>query len=701
MHEIKKRPLQVESLEHRRLLHSSSMPIEADIGDGEVRIQADAAGDTFGRARDIGALTSDRSFSDRVGGADKADVFKFRVDKSTEFTSTLSGLSADIDMYFFNSSGREVGRDAETGARTESLRLTLNRGEYYLLLIPRGSAESAYRLVIDVASSNQPANPQAPAPTPVTGGDAGNTFGRATDIGRLTGQVSRRESVGGADKADVIKFNVASRSTIVVKLHELSANADVFVFDISGDLIARDYQDGRTAETLSKQLSAGSYYVLVLPHGNVTATYTLSLANANGLSQVAPVPVSTPAPQPSNTLPVPLRNVSYFGGSNLWNVNSVNAPEAWKAGFRGQGVTIAVLDTGVDRNHADLSANIWKNTGERPGDGIDNDRNGYVDDVYGWNFARGNSNTLDRNGHGTHVAGIVGALRNGFGPTGIAYGAKIMPVSVMDSSGYGRTSRVAQGIRYAVDNGADIINLSFLGSYSSDIYSDLNYAYSKNVFVAIAAGNNGASTPSYPARHSTRLPNVVSVGAHDSGNVRSSISNRVGNSRAVQVDAPGQRIHSTLPGNRYGYYTGTSMATPHAAGIAALALSANPRLSAAQLRNYLVQGASRRISGSDSAGGINGARTVPLAHNGRGLAVVPQARLAETERSVFDRDQVADGNRPQTIAKPIQLELPPSNSESIFEADRNRALQPLAMHEADRVRGKLLASDVDAVFYAI
>ena len=701
MHAIKHRPLQVESLEHRRLLHSSSMPSDDGIGDGEVRIQADAAGDTFGRARDLGALTSDHSFSDRVGGADKADVFKFRVDKVTELTSTLSGLSADIDMYFFNSSGREVGRDAETGTRTESLRLTLNRGEYFLLLIPRGGAESAYRLVVDVAGANQSVNTPTPAPTPSTGGDAGNTFGRATDIGRLSGQVSRRESVGGADKADVIKFSIASRSTVVVKLHELSANADVFVFDISGDLVARDYQNGRTAETLSKQLSAGSYYVLVLPHGNVTANYTLSLANANGLSQSTPVPVSAPTPQPSNRLPVPLPNVSYFGGSNLWNVNSVNAPEAWRAGFRGQGVTIAVLDTGVDRNHADLAANIWKNTGERPGDGIDNDRNGYVDDVYGWNFAHGNNNTLDRNGHGTHVAGIVGALRNGFGSTGIAYGAKIMPVSVMDASGYGRTSRVAQGIRYAVDNGADIINLSFLGSYSSDIYSALNYAYSKNVFVAVAAGNNGARTPSHPARHSNRLPNVVSVGAHTSGNVRSSISNRVGDSQAVQVDAPGQRIYGTLPGNRYGYYTGTSMATPHAAGVAALALSANPRLSAAQLRNYLVQGATRRIAGSDSVGGINGARTVPLAYNGRGAAAVPLVRSTESERSEQDRGKAAEDNQPQRATTPVQFELPSSNLASIFEVDRDRRLEPLAVHESDRVRGELRPTDVDAVFYAI
>ena len=330
--------------------------------DGEVRIQADVAGNTFGRARDLGTLTSDRTFSDRVGGSDKADVFRFNVDRSTQLTSTLSGLAADIDMYLFNSSGREVGRDAKTGSRSESVSLTMSRGQYFVLLIPRGNAESSYRLLLDVAASNQPVN----VPPPAASSDAGNTFGRATDIGRLSGQVSRTESVGGSDKADVVKFKLGSRSTVVVKLHNLSANADVFLFDLSGDLLARDYQDGRTAELISRQLSAGSYYVLVLPHGNVTANYTLAMASVlpSSPSPAAPVP-DPPATNPGPKLPVPLRAVNYFGGANHWNVNAVNAPESWSAGIRGQGIVVAVLDTGVDRNHRDLAANIWRNTGER------------------------------------------------------------------------------------------------------------------------------------------------------------------------------------------------------------------------------------------------------------------------------------------------------------------------------------------------
>jgi subtilisin family serine protease len=114
----------------------------------------------------------------------------------------------------------------------------------------------------------------------------------------------------------------------------------------------------------------------------------------------------------------PFANVPTFGGANDWGVNLVNAPEAWARGYTGQGIVVAVLDTGVDRNHADLAGNIWTNAGEIANDGLDNDGNGYVDDVYGWNFANGNNNTLDGNSHGTHVAGTIPAGNNGFGATG-------------------------------------------------------------------------------------------------------------------------------------------------------------------------------------------------------------------------------------------------------------------------------------------
>ncbi|MEZ6116119.1 MAG: S8 family serine peptidase [Pirellulaceae bacterium] len=159
--------------------------------------------------------------------------------------------------------------------------------------------------------------------------------------------------------------------------------------------------------------------------------------------------------------------MTYFGGANDWNLNAINAPEVWSQGYTGEGIVVAVVDTGVDWTHVDLASNIWTNADEIAGDGIDNDRNGYVDDVYGWNFANRNANVQDANGHGTHVAGTIASLRNGSGSTGVAHDAQIMPVKVLGNNGSGSDYAVSQGIRYAVDNGADVINLSLGGAAPS------------------------------------------------------------------------------------------------------------------------------------------------------------------------------------------------------------------------------------------
>ncbi|AKG24403.1 peptidase S8 [Calothrix sp. 336/3] len=278
-------------------------------------------------------------------------------------------------------------------------------------------------------------------------------------------------------------------------------------------------------------------------------------------------------------------NINNLGGNN-WGADLVKAPEVWAQGYTGKGITVAVIDTGVDTKHVDLSANIWKNTKEIAGNGIDDDGNGYIDDVNGWNFVNNNNNISDVQGHGTHVAGTIAAVKNNIGVTGIAYNAKIMPVKVLGDDGYGTYSGIAKGIRYAVNNGANVINLSLGGdSGNLELQQAIEYANSKGVFVVMASGNEGYSQPGYPAYYAKKWG--IAVGSVNYNNDLSYFSNRAGVDPLAYVTAPGENIYSTTPGNSYGYKSGTSMATPHVAGVVALMLSANPNLTPAQVRSIL------------------------------------------------------------------------------------------------------------------
>jgi subtilisin family serine protease len=281
----------------------------------------------------------------------------------------------------------------------------------------------------------------------------------------------------------------------------------------------------------------------------------------------------------------PFADVPDLGGNN-WGADLVKAPEVWAKGYTGQDVVVAVLDTGVDYNHDDLKGNIWTNSNEIADNGNDDDGNGYVDDFYGWNFDSNNNNTLDVEGHGTHVSGTIAGENNGFGVTGIAYGAKIMPVKVLDDEGRGNRTDIAEGIRYAVDHGANVINLS-LGSSSSDdtMQTAIEYASSRGVVVVMAAGNDGGFQPGYPARYADKWG--IAVGAVDKNNNMADFSNRAGMNVLTYVTAPGVDIYSTLAGNQYTSYSGTSMAAPHVAGVVALMLSANHNLTDAQVRQIV------------------------------------------------------------------------------------------------------------------
>ncbi|MEL6107989.1 MAG: S8 family serine peptidase [Planctomycetota bacterium] len=479
----------------------------------------------------------------------------------------------------------------------------------------------------------------------ISAADAGSTRDTAADLGTVDGNITRSGTLSWRDRVDVIRFDVAERSDVDVRLDRLTRDADIYVLDGQGNLLGSSTNGSRFSESLSGTLNSGEYFIAVAAVSFSNISYRLSLDVTPDPDRPLPTEPSSPAtpvvpPAPGSTAPgstaptspttpqvpatpvsgpadvQPLADVAYFGSGTEWNINAVEAPEAWAAGYTGQGVTVAVIDTGVDLDHPDLINNLYVNPGEIPGNGIDDDGNGYVDDVSGYDFVSGDARPEDGNGHGTHVAGTVAAARDGRGATGIAPDAKILPVRVLNDSGSGSDFSVASGIRYAAEIGADIINLSLGGGYSSRILSAIEYATSLGSFVVAAAGNESASQPSYPARHSANSSSVLSVGAHDSRGNIAGFSNDVGASRGVQVDAPGVGIYSTYLDGRYASLSGTSMASPHVAGLAALTLSANPSLTSSELRQLLSSGTVGDSGGSDAIGNASALYTVAYAAAG-------------------------------------------------------------------------------------
>lgn len=239
-------------------------------------------------------------------------------------------------------------------------------------------------------------------------------------------------------------------------------------------------------------------------------------------------------------------------------------------------VIVAVIDTGVDINHEDLKDNIYVNENEIPDNGRDDDKNGYIDDYYGVNIITGIGNGNDDNGHGTHVAGIIAAQNNNLGTVGIAYNTKIMPIKAAQSSGTLNQSDIAKAIYYAYEHGAEVINMSFGGvTCSAAVQDALKVAYSRCVLVA-SAGNDGkfneeldTALPNYPAALSYVL-GVMSVGRTGVESSFSSYDKTAYSGLEYEVYAPGEEIISTVPGNKYASWSGTSMAAPMVSAIAAL-----------------------------------------------------------------------------------------------------------------------------------
>jgi subtilisin family serine protease len=337
-----------------------------------------------------------------------------------------------------------------------------------------------------------------------------------------------------------------------------------------------------------------------------------------------------------------LPNDPNFG--ELWGLNNtgqaggtpdadIDAPEAWDISTGSDAVVVGVIDTGVDYTHPDLANNIWTNPGEIAGDGLDNDGNGYVDDVHGYDFVYEDSDPMDVYGHGTHVAGTIAAEgNNNIGVVGVNWNAQIMPLKFLNDDGYGYTFDAIQAVEYATlmkQNYGVNINLTNNswggGGYEQSLYDAIAAAGNAGQLFIAAAGNysnNNDLYPFYPASYN--LDNIISVAATDRYDQLAYFSNY--GATTVDLGAPGVDVLSTIPGGGYATYSGTSMASPHVSGVAALLWSLDSGLSAQEVKDLILQTAEpiAALSGITVTGGrLN-------AYNALN-AIVPPVELIGTE----------------------------------------------------------------------
>ncbi len=314
----------------------------------------------------------------------------------------------------------------------------------------------------------------------------------------------------------------------------------------------------------------------------------------------------------------------------------IKVETAWSKTKGSSSIVVGIIDTGMDISHPDLKSRIWVNTKEIANDGKDNDGNGYIDDVNGFDFAGNNKTVFDgsEDSHGTHVAGTIAASSNTIGITGIAPNVKVMPLKFISASS-GSIADEVEAVNYAKKKGVKIINMS-IGGYG---YSQAEYDAIKNAnaLFVVASGNEGNNNdqpdPSYPAAYT--LGNIVSVAAVDNqGNFPSWSNYGV---ESTDLAAPGHRILSTLPGNKYDYYSGTSMATPHVTGVAALVLSKYPSSSPAKVKEYLMKTTTplASLKGKVKTGG--------LVNAGKALTTDMTAPAAPKVNAVTDKSTSVTG----------------------------------------------------------
>jgi thermitase len=327
-----------------------------------------------------------------------------------------------------------------------------------------------------------------------------------------------------------------------------------------------------------------------------------------------------------------------------WALEKINAVSAWARTLGSAKVIVAVVDTGVDYNHEDLKANMWVNAKEIPDNGIDDDANGFIDDVRGWNFHDNTNDPMDKTsaenpGHGTHCAGIIGAVgNNGIGVSGINQIVSIMPIKFLGADGSGDLFASTKAIDYAIQNGANVISASWgaaVGqSMAQPIVDAIDRARQKGVIFVAAAANDGTNNDAraiFPAN--TELSNVISVAATDVNDTKPKWSNY--GMKLVHVGAPGHEILSTIPNNEYKKLSGTSMATPLVAGLVALLESLDPTLDGPAAKSILQASGTTIDLEVACKCRVDAGKAMDIVAKRRSLALTPESLHLHSSRPIL------------------------------------------------------------------
>lgn len=403
----------------------------------------------------------------------------------------------------------------------------------------------------------------------------------------------------------IIKYDVQSMSSAPVLYSDTVDTVEITNSDI--EVVIEDSLTSATDVAITDEIINSESESIKL----VSVTTADSKATLSELSTIDGVVFA----EPNYKIKALANDPGYNNQWGLTSNNGINTEKAWEVTKGSGDITVAILDTGVDINHQDLSANIFINAAE-VSDGVDNDGNGYIDDINGWDFTtyesttnNGDNSVYDgtiidgenTDAHGTHIAGIIAASLNGTGVQGVAPNTKILPVKFMNN-GEGTVFNAIKAIEYAETMGAKIANCSWgAEGYSHFLHDSIA---NSSMFFVCAAGNeesNVQTYPEYPAMFD--LDNIISVGATSSDGSLAYFSNY---GQGVDVAAPGEEIYSTLPENTYGYMDGTSMATPFVSGAAALLLSISDNLSSAQMREMIIDTVAENtaLSGKVDSSGI-------------------------------------------------------------------------------------------------